>query len=85
MNKDVPCLNSYLIYILPAGNINQSPSRCIKYKCYCNERGRDKDKYIHLSLSVKELFDAQSNDIFYSTMLKLINDKKVSSDRYFVK
>ena len=31
---------------------------------------------------VKKLSDVQSNDSFYSTILKLINDNMVSSDEY---
>ena len=45
---------------------------------------RDEDKEVHLSLSTKELIDAQSNDTFCSTILKLINDKKMSSDKNFI-
>ena len=37
-----------------------------------------KDTEIHLSLSMKELIDAKSNDTFCSTKLKLINDNEVS-------
>ena len=36
----------------------------------------DKDKEIQLSLSTKELINAQNTDTFCSTMLKLINGKK---------
>ena len=30
------------------------------------------------------MIDAQSNNTFWSNMLKLINDKKVASDKYFI-
>ena len=39
---------------------------------------------IHLSLSTKELVDGQCNDIFCTTILKLINEKKASQVRYFI-
>ena len=42
------------------------------------------DKEIQLSLNTEELIDTQNNDHFCSTMLKLINDKIVSSDKYFI-
>ena len=48
------------------------------------KEGRGKDMEIQLSLSTKEMNGAQSNDTFYSTMVKLIKDKKVSSDKYFM-
>ena len=44
----------------------------------------DGDKEIHLSLCMKELINAQSDDTFCSTILKLINETMVSSDKYFI-
>ena len=44
-----------------------------------------KDKGIQLSLSNKELIDGQYNDTFCSTMLKLMNNKRVPSDKYLIK
>ena len=39
---------------------------------------------IQLSLSNKELIAGQVNGPFYTTILKLINEEKVSSDSYFL-
>ena len=36
-------------------------------------------------ISVKQLIDAQSNDTFCFTILNLINDKKVTSGKYFLR
>ena len=44
----------------------------------------DEEKEIQLSLSTKGLNDEQNNDTFCSTMLKLTNDEKVPSDKYFI-
>ena len=33
---------------------------------------------------MKELIDAKNNDTFCTTMLKLINGKEVSSEKYFI-
>ena len=44
---------------------------------------KDKNKEIQLSLGMKELIDVQSNVTLCSTILRLINDKKVSLDKYF--
>ena len=33
---------------------------------------------------MKELVESQSNDTFCSTMFKLINDRKVPSDKYLI-
>ena len=43
----------------------------------------NEDKKTQLSPSSKELIEGQNNDTFSSTMLKLINGKKVPSDEYF--
>ena len=45
----------------------------------------NEDKEIQLSLSTKELIDGQNNDTFSNSMLKIINDKKKPSDKYFIK
>ena len=46
------------------------------------EKGEDKET--QLSLSTKEIIDTQNNDAFCCTMLKLMNDKNMSSNKYFV-
>ena len=39
---------------------------------------------VHMSLSTKEPIDRQNNNTFCTTILKLINEKKMSPERYFV-
>ena len=46
------------------------------------EKGKDKE--IQLSPRRKEQIVAQSSDTFCSSILKLIDDKKVSSGKYFI-
>ena len=44
----------------------------------------DEDTEVQLSLSTKELTDSQNSETFCSTMLKLTNDRKVPSVKYFI-
>ena len=48
------------------------------------KKENSKVKGIQLGLSTKELINGQSNDTFCSTMLKLMNDKEVPLDKYFI-
>ena len=47
------------------------------------KKENDEDKEIQLSISTKELIDSQ-NDTYIDIMIKLINDIKVPSDKYFI-
>ena len=44
----------------------------------------DEDKEMYLSFSNKELIDGQNNGTICPTMVHLINDKKVLSNKYFI-
>ena len=77
---DILCLKSYLVYLLtvvikhkPVAFVNVSSVNATIMK-----------GEIQLSFSMKELIDVQSNDTFCCTLLKLINDNKVSLDKYFI-
>ena len=48
------------------------------------KKENSEDKEIQLSLSTKEVIVGKNNDTFCSTMLRLINDMKVPSDKYFI-
>ena len=45
---------------------------------------RDGGEEVHFSVHMEEPIDPQNNDTFCSTILNLINDKKVYSDKYFI-
>ena len=67
---------------IPIPFVGISNTYAINYSNVQNEN--DKNTEIHLSLSSKELTDIRNDNTFCATMLKIINDKKVSSKRYFV-
>ena len=64
---------------IPAPSVDVS-----KINATIMKEDNDEDKEVELSLSIKELIDVQNNDTLCSTKLKLINDKKVPSDKYFI-
>ena len=39
---------------------------------------------IYLSLSTEKLSDGQNNDTFCTTRLKLVNNRKIPADKYFI-
>ena len=49
-----------------------------------HKRKLNENNEIHLSLWAEELIDGYNNDTFCTTMLKLVNVKKIPSDKYFI-
>ena len=84
MNMDMVCLNSYLVCMLTVVNTKPPPGKELNINATIMKEEKDKNKEIQLSLGMKELIDVQSNVILCSTILRLINDKKVSSDKCFL-
>ena len=65
-SMDMPCLNTYQIYMLTALSVAVSNIDVTTMK-----KTNSKNKEIQLSLNTKELTDEQNNNTFYSIMVEV--------------